>query len=69
MNSQTAQEKLANLEESIAEGVLEVEFQGRRVKYRSLDDMRRIANGLRRDINNSRDGGGIRTTIAVFEKY
>lgn len=68
MDSQTAQEKLANLEESIAEGVLEVEFQGRKVKYRSLDEMRRIANGLRKDINNS-DGGGIRTTIAVFEKY
>ncbi len=68
MDSSTTQQKLASLEEAIAEGVLEVEFQGRKVKYRSLDEMQRIANSLRRDINN-KHAGGIIKSVAVFEKY
>ncbi len=67
MDRQTAIDKLASLEDAITEGVLEVEFQGKRVKYRSLDDMRRIAHDLKKTINA--DSGSIRTTIAVFEKY
>ena len=67
MEKQTTIEKLASLEDAITEGVLEVDFQGKRVKYWSLDDMRRIANDLKRTINS--DSGGIRTTVAVFEKY
>jgi hypothetical protein len=67
MDRQTAIEKLTNLEEAIAEGVLEVDFQGKRIKYRSLDDMRRIANDLKKTVSG--DSGGIKTTIAVFEKY
>ena len=68
MDKQTATEKLASLEDAISEGVLEVDFQGKRVKYRSLDDMRRIANDLKKTISGD-SGGGRRTTIAVFEKY
>jgi len=56
--------KLDFLEAAIAEGALEVEFQGKRVRYRSLDEMRRIANALKRQLG----GGSIRTTLAVFDK-
>jgi DNA-directed RNA polymerase subunit N (RpoN/RPB10) len=35
-------QQLADLDESIAEGSLEVEYEDKRVKYRSLEDMLRI---------------------------
>ena len=35
-------EQLAALRESIAEGVLSVAANGRRVEYRSLDEMRKL---------------------------
>ena len=67
MDAQKAKEKLDDLEETISEGVAEVEFQGKKTKFRTLDEMRRISNDLQKKANSS--DGGIRTTVAVFEKF
>ncbi|MES2616112.1 MAG: hypothetical protein V4591_11955 [Bdellovibrionota bacterium] len=62
------QEQLSNLQNAIAEGVLEVEFQGKRVRYRSLDEMRRIEFGLAQQLMG-KSGSGFKKIVSVFEKF
>jgi hypothetical protein len=62
------QAQLSNLRDAIAEGALEVEFQGKRVKYRSLDEMRRIEFGLVQQLRG-KFGAGFRKIVSVFEKF
>ena len=61
-------EQLSNLQNAIAEGALEVEFQGKRVKYRSLDEMRRIEYGLIQHLNGY-SRSGFKKIVSVFEKF
>ena len=60
-------EQLSNLQNAIAEGALEVEFQGKCVKYRSLDEMRRIQFGLVQCLNGYSQSG-FKKIVSVFEK-
>lgn len=62
------QDKLRNLQDAIAEGILEVEAQGKRIKYRSLDDMRRIERSLLQDLNQT-GYSGFNRIVTVFEKF
>ena len=62
------QDKLRNLQDAIAEGILEVEAQGKRIKYRSLDDMRRIERSLMQELNQT-NSFGFNRIVTVFEKY
>ncbi|MES2614086.1 MAG: hypothetical protein V4591_01585 [Bdellovibrionota bacterium] len=62
------QEQLSNLQDAIAEGALEVEFQGKRVKYRTLDEMRRIELGLVRQLM-SESRSCFKKIVSVFEKF
>ena len=60
--------QLSNLQNAIAEGALEVEFQGKKIKYRTLDEMRRIEFGLVQQLM----GGsitGFKKIVSVFEKF
>lgn len=59
--------KLESLESALFEGVLEVDFQGKKVTYRSLDEMQRIVTGLRRALGY--DKPVLEKIIPVFEKY
>ena len=65
MDNKNIQEKIDNIEDAIAEGALEVEFQGKRIKYRSLDEMRRISNTLKQSLQRH---SGLKVSVAVFEK-
>lgn len=47
------QAELDALESAIAEGVLQVQFQDRNVRYRSLDEMYRIRDQLRKELGVS----------------
>ena len=62
------QDKLRNIQDAIAEGILEVEAQGKRIKYRSLDDMRRIERSLLQELNQS-GHSGFNRIVTVFEKF
>lgn len=66
MNNTEIQKRIDNLESAIAEGALEIDFQGKRIKYRSLDEMQRILNMLKQSLQKKYV---IRKSIAVFEKY
>jgi hypothetical protein len=53
--------QLAALEEAIAEGVTTVQYSDRQVVYRSLTDMLRLRDVMRRDIGLlASDGTGTR---------
>lgn len=66
MDDITIKQKISNLENAIYEGVLEVEFQGKKIKYRSLDEMNRILNTLKNSLQNN---SCLKRSIPVFEKY
>ena len=66
MNNTEIQERIDNLESASAEGALEIDFQGKRIKYRSLDEMQRILNMLKQSLQKKHL---IKRSIAVFEKY
>lgn len=48
------QQQINDLQDALAEGVLEVESDGRRVKYRSLAEMQQLLNVLEAAVNNTR---------------
>lgn len=48
--------QLADLEAAIAEGVLEVEYDGRKTKYRSLKDMRSLRDEMRAALGHTEKG-------------
>ena len=60
--------QLESLRAAIAEGALEVEFQGKRLKYRSLNEMRRIESSLL-DSLNQKNRSEFKKIQMVFEKY
>lgn len=67
MTKEKLQEQLESLQCAIAEGALEIEFQGKKIRYRSLDEMRRIENSLKRQILSSTQV--FQKIIPVFEKF
>ncbi len=44
------QAQLDALESAIAQGALEVQYSDKRVRYRSLDEMLRLRDAMRRDL-------------------
>ncbi len=62
------QEQLLNLRDAMAEGALEVEFQGKKIRYRSLDEMRRIEFGLMQQLNGI-PKSSFKKIVTVFEKF
>jgi hypothetical protein len=54
------QEKLDALEDAISQGVLEVEYSDKRVKYRTLNEMIRIANRMKIELGIITPGSGRR---------
>ena len=68
-NNIELREKLTNIRNAISEGMLEVEFDGKRIKYRSLDEMRRIENGLMQQLAGKSRRSTFQKIVTVFEKY
>lgn len=57
MTSGFTQEKLDALENAIAEGVLKVKYQDKEVTYRTLDEMLRLRDIMRRAVGLEGCGG------------
>ena len=51
MTLEQKQEMLSKLEEAIYSGVMEIEFSDRKIKYRSLKDMKSLIKRLNNEIN------------------
>lgn len=49
--------QLSALENAIAQGTLTVEYADKRVTYRSLDDMLKLRDLMRRELNGSEASG------------
>lgn len=64
MTTGFTQEKLDALENAIAEGVLKVKYQDKEVQYRSLDEMLRLRDLMRREMGLIGCGGGRK--IGIF---
>ena len=60
--------QLSNLQNAIAEGALEVEFQGKKIKYRTLDELRRIEFGLVQQLIGKSEAY-FKKIVSVFEKF
>lgn len=54
------------LTQAIAEGVLEVEYADKKVRYRTLNEMLQLKNLMERDLGIVKPGSGRR--VAVFDK-
>lgn len=52
-------DQLTTLEAAIAEGTLRVKYADKEVQYRSLDEMLRIRELMRRDVGQSSGGGRV----------
>ena len=59
------QAQLVALEAAIAEGALTVKYQDKQVTYRSLDEMIRLRNMMRREMGYST---GARAVVPEFSK-
>lgn len=64
--SDFTQSQLDALNKAIAQGVYKVEYEDEAVTYRSLGDMIRLRDLMRRDLGKS--SAGDRVTIAKFSK-
>lgn len=60
------QEQLSALEAAVAQGVLTVEYGDKKVTYRSLNEMLRLIDMMRKDIGVSPKNGGKK--FAQFDK-
>jgi hypothetical protein len=60
------QEQLSALEAAVAQGVLTVEYGDKKVTYRSLNEMLRLIDMMRKDIGVSSKNGGKK--FAQFDK-
>lgn len=60
------QEKLTKLENAIAEGALEIEYEGKKVKYRNLDEMIRIRDMIKSSLSPVDAGSSIATTVGIY---
>ena len=67
MDKQEIIEKLNNLRNSIDNGVLETEYQGKKVRYRSLQEMRQIESNLQKQLSTSQSE--FKKVQFVFEKF
>ncbi len=57
MSVSWTQADLTALEAAIAKGVTEVQYQDKRVKYRTLDEMWQIRNEIRKCLGLTQKGG------------
>ena len=60
MSTAWTQEMLTALEEAIAKGVLIVRYQDKEIRYRSLDEMMKIRNEIRKSLGLVDKGGRLR---------
>ena len=60
MSTAWTQEMLTALEEAIAKGVLIVRYQDKEIRYRSLDEMMKIRNEMRKSLGLVDKGGRLR---------
>jgi len=51
MTLEQKQEMLNKLEEAIYSGVMEIEFSDRKIKYRSVKDMKSLIKTLKNELN------------------
>jgi len=57
-------EQLQALEEAIAQGALTIEFNGKRITYRSLDEMMRLRDQMKKSLGNTQPGA-----TTVYTKF
>ena len=71
-NSGFTLERLQALEQAIAEGALKVKYDNKEVEYRSLDDMMKIREAMRKVLcinkPTTKSALGGKTTIAIHSK-
>lgn len=58
--------RLEALEEVHASGTLRVEYEGRSVTYRSMDELERAIGRLQQQIQNAKTGGRPKVGVASF---
>ncbi len=59
------QTQLDKLEEALAQGVTSVRLNGRQVEYRSLEEMQRLRDNIRAELNISQAAGSRSRVINV----
>ena len=62
------QEQADNLRNAIAEGVTEVEFNGRRTRFRSLKEMRSILAEIESSVDSRSRGPGRNRVLMTFRR-
>jgi len=60
------QQKLDDLEDAIAEGVLSVQYEDRKVTYRSVEQMEAIRSKMRRALGLTSGSGRILSSPSKF---
>lgn len=63
------QQNLDVLDAAIATGTLTVEYNGKRVTYRSIDELIRARNLIKSDLENRSGAGGSRSSIGTYRRY
>ena len=62
-------EKIECLENALAEGTLEVEFDGKKVRYRSLEEIMQILRYLKNKDCLQGSGNSFEKIVMKFEKF
>ncbi len=63
------QQNLDAIENAIATGTLSVEYNGKRVTYRSMSDLMRARDVIKADLDKQKPNGMPRSSVAIYERF
>ncbi|MDE1007528.1 MAG: hypothetical protein OSB38_17825 [Paraburkholderia fungorum] len=63
------QQNLDAIENAIATGTLSVEYNGKRVTYRSMSDLMRARDVIKADLEKQKPNSTPRSSVAIYERF
>jgi hypothetical protein len=63
------QQNLDALEQAIATGTLSIEYNGKRITYRSVADLLKARDVIKTELAKQTPGSSPRSSIAIYERF
>lgn len=63
------QQNLDAIERAIATGTLSVEYNGKRITYRSMSDLLRARDVIKTELAKQQSPGAPRSSIAIYQRF
>jgi hypothetical protein len=63
------QQNLDAIEKAISTGTLSVEYNGKRVTYRSMSDLLKARDVIKAELAKQQPGSAPRSSIAIYQRF